>query len=426
MKGSSELSLIDYGIRAKAATAVLGLMSAGRKDEILRAMALALRKSLPRILEANAHDILRARQRGLSESLLDRLVLTSERVESMASGLEKIASLDDPVGEIMETRERPNGLLIVQRRVPIGVIGIIYESRPNVTVDTAGLCLKSGNAVILKGGSDAYESNCALADVMNDVLIKFGVPEGAVQLIRDTDRRVVKALCQLNKYVDLLIPRGGRSLIETVVAEARMPVIKHYDGVCHLYVDEEADPSWVEKLIYDAKTQKPGACNALETLLIHEHSLALLPRIASRLAEKSVRWHACSKSLAVLEPWGAVPASEEDWTTEYLDYELAVKLVSSLDEAIAHINIYGSHHSDAIVTSSLENAERFLNEIDSACVYVNASTRFSDGEEFGFGTEMGISTDKIHARGPMGLRELTSYKYQIIGTGQTKIEYDFS
>ncbi|MDA7863029.1 glutamate-5-semialdehyde dehydrogenase [Akkermansiaceae bacterium] len=406
------------GKRARSAAHALAILSEEGKNEILRAMAAGIRESSTEILAANALDISAGEERGLTSAMLDRLRLDETRLEAVAAGVEKVATLPDPVGEVLGEWDRPNGIRIQQVRVPIGVIGIIYESRPNVTSDAAVLCLKSGNATILRGGSEAIHSNRAIAEALQSGGEKAGLPEGAIQLIPFTDRESVAVMAGMDKYLDLIIPRGGKGLIETVVSLARMPVIKHYDGICHAYVHSDADQEMAVKIVVDSKTQKPSVCNALETLLV-DVAIAdeFLPKVAAALGEKNVELRGDDATQAVIP---VVPASEEDWNTEYLDYILSVKVVASLDEAIAHINEYSSQHSEVIVTENQEIAERFLRENDSACLFHNVSTRFSDGEEFGFGAEIGISTDKLHARGPMGLRELTSYQYRIRGEGQTK------
>lgn len=406
------------GKRARSAAHALAILSEEGKNEILRAMAAGIRESSTEILAANALDISAGEERGLTSAMLDRLRLDETRLEAVAAGVEKVATLPDPVGEVLGEWDRPNGIRIQQVRVPIGVIGIIYESRPNVTSDAAVLCLKSGNATILRGGSEAIHSNRAIAEALQSGGEKAGLPEGAIQLIPFTDRESVAVMAGMDKYLDLIIPRGGKGLIETVVSLARMPVIKHYDGICHAYVHSDADQEMAVKVVVDSKTQKPSVCNALETLLV-DAAIAdeFLPKVAAALGEKNVELRGDEATQAVIP---VVPASEEDWSTEYLDYILSVKVVASLDEAIGHINEYSSQHSEVIVTENQEIAERFLWENDSACLFHNVSTRFSDGEEFGFGAEIGISTDKLHARGPMGLRELTSYQYRIRGEGQTK------
>jgi len=411
----------EMGKKARAAAWALAVLSEGKKNEILRAMAEGIREAAAGILEANAKDLAAGEERGLTSAMLDRLRLDKARLEAVAAGVEKVATLPDPVGEILGEWERPNGIRIQQLRVPIGVIGIIYESRPNVTSDAAVLCLKSGNATILRGGSEAIHSNRALADALQAGGEKAGLPEGAIQLIPFTDRESVAVLAGMDQYLDLIIPRGGKGLIETVVSLARMPVIKHYDGICHAYIHPEADLEMAVKIVVDSKTQKPSVCNALETLLVDEAIAGeFLPKVAEALAAKTVELRGDAATCAIIE---AKAATEEDWSTEYLDNILAVKVVPSLAAAVAHINEYSSQHTEVIVTANVEAAEKFMREIDSACVFHNVSTRFSDGEEFGFGAEIGISTDKLHARGPMGLRELTSYQYRVRGEGQVKGSY---
>lgn len=404
--------------QSRAAAHQLSQLGTGQKNEILKAMARGLRAATPAILEANAKDLAAGTEKGLSTAMLDRLRLDEARVDAIAGGIEQVVELPDPVGDVMERWERPNGLKLEQVRVPIGTIGIIYESRPNVTSDAAVLCLKAGNATILRGGSEAIHSNRAIAEALNTGGKEAGLPEHAIQLIPFTDRASVTALCQLDEWLDVIIPRGGRGLIETVVAQARMPVIKHYDGICHLFIAEQADADMAVRLTVDSKTQKPGVCNALETLLVHQDVAAtILPMVAEALKAKGVELRGCARTRQIIE---ADAASDEDWDTEYLDLILAVKVVDSQEEAVDHINRHGSHHTDCIVTADASAADRFLSAVDSACVFHNASTRFADGEEFGFGAEIGISTEKLHARGPMGLRELTSYQYRVRGNGQTK------
>ena len=408
----------DMGKKARAAALALAVLSEEKKNEILRAIAGGIRSAAPQILEANAKDIAAGEARGLTSAMLDRLRLDADRLEAVAAGVEKVATLPDPVGEILGEWERPNGIRIQQLRVPIGVIGIIYESRPNVTSDAAVLCLKSGNATILRGGSEAIHSNRALAGALQAGGEKAGLPEGAIQLIPFTDRESVAVMAGMDKYLDLIIPRGGKGLIETVVSLARMPVIKHYDGICHAYIHPEADLEMAVGIVVDSKTQKPSVCNALETLLVDEAIAGeFLPKVARALASKNVELRGDEETCALID---AKAATEEDWSTEYLDYILAIKVVPSMQAAIDHINEYSSQHTEVIVTSNSEAAETFLSQIDSACVFHNVSTRFRDGEEFGFGAEIGISTDKLHARGPMGLRELTSYQYRVRGEGQLK------
>ncbi|MGB1131000.1 MAG: glutamate-5-semialdehyde dehydrogenase [Haloferula sp.] len=404
--------------QARAAALRLSQLDTEQKNSILLSMAKGLRAATPAILEANAKDLEAGESKGLTKAMLDRLRLDETRVDAIAGGIEQVAALPDPVGTVMEAWDRPNGLKLEQVRVPIGTIGIIYESRPNVTSDAAVLCLKAGNATILRGGSEAIHSNRAIAEALTAGGEEAGLPEHAIQLIPFTDRASVTALCQMDQWLDVIIPRGGRGLIETVVSQARMPVIKHYDGICHLLVDKAADVDMASSLTVDSKTQKPGVCNALETLLVHsEVADAMLPVISAALKEKGVALRGCERTRGIIE---AEPATDEDWDTEYLDLILSIKVVDSLDEAVGHINRHGSHHTDCIVTTDSARADRFLSAVDSACVFHNASTRFADGEEFGFGAEIGISTEKLHARGPMGLRELTSYQYRVRGNGQTK------
>jgi len=403
------------GRQARAAAYKLAQLSSDEKNTILRAMAAAIRQRVPELLEANAQDLEAGREKGLSNAMLDRLMLDEKRIVAMAAGIDQVATLPDPVGQIIDSWERPNGISIEQVRVPIGTIGIIYESRPNVTADAAVLCFKTGNATILRGGSEALHSNIAIADA----LAQAGAPEHAIQLIPFTDRESVAVLAGMDKWLDLIIPRGGKGLIETVVSLARMPVIKHYDGICHLFADKAADQEMAVDLTVNSKTHKCGVCNALETLLVHrEIADSFLPKVAAVLHTKNVELRGCDETRKHLTD--ILPATEEDWSTEYLDLILSIKIVGSLEEAVAHINQYGSHHTDVIVTTDHLAAERFLREVDSACVFHNVSTRFADGGEFGFGAEIGISTDKLHARGPMGLRELTSYQYRVRGNGQVK------
>jgi glutamate-5-semialdehyde dehydrogenase len=410
-----EESILQMGRQARAAAYRLAQLSSDEKNAILRAMASSIRANAASLMQANDKDLAAGVEKGLSAAMLDRLRLDEARIEAMAAGIDQVATLPDPVGQVMDAWERPNGIRIEQVRVPIGTIGIIYESRPNVTADAAALCFKTGNATILRGGSEAIHSNRAIAAA----LASAGAPEHAIQLIPFTDRESVAALAQMDKWLDLIIPRGGKGLIETVVSLARMPVIKHYDGICHLFVDQAADLDMAVKLTVDAKTQKCGVCNALETLIVHEAVAAeFLPMVATALRAKNVELRGCEKTRAILSD--CIPATDEDWDTEYLDLILSIKVVSSIDEAIDHINTHGSHHTDTIVTADQAAADRFLRSVDSACVFHNVSNRFADGGEFGFGAEIGISTDKLHARGPMGLRELTSYQYRVRGNGQTK------
>ena len=408
------------GADALSASRHLADLSSDQKNKILLSMADQLLSDCDIIIEANEIDVSDAKNNGLTNAMIDRLGLNRSRIEAMADGIKQVSSLDDPVGQIMDDWKRPNGMSIRQIRVPIGVIGIIFESRPNVTSDAAVLCLKTGNATILRGGKESINSNLAIAKSLQKGGERAGLPEHSIQLIPVTDRESVKHLAEMDQFLDLIIPRGGAGLIEAVVSMARMPVIKHYDGICHTYIDSVCDIKMARDIVVDAKTQKPSVCNALETLLVSESvAKEFLPLIGRDLIEKGVEIRADQQSsdLLVID---SVPASNEDWRTEYLDLILSVKVVSDINDAIDHINEYGSHHSDCIVTDSRENADLFMKRIDSATVFWNVSTRFSDGEEFGFGAEIGISTDKLHARGPMALRELTSYKYLITGNGQTK------
>ena len=392
------------------------------KNELLIACADALIQNQDAILKANESDLINGQQKGMSQGLLDRLRLDEKRISAMAEGIRQIADLQDPIGEVMDSFERPNGLKISKVRVPIGVIGIIYEARPNVTADAFGLCFKTGNVVILKGGSDAIYSNKAIVSVLQNVLEEHDLPEHFINLITDTDREATTAFMKMNDYVDLLIPRGGAGLIKSVVENSTIPVIETGTGNCHIYVDEDADLDMAVSIIYNAKTQRISVCNACESLVIHEKVKdALLPRLAEKLSEKQVEIRGDKAVLEALDSHdNVVEATEEDFGKEYLDYILSIKTVSSIEEAISHINRYNTGHSEAIITQNEEHAQKFLQEVDAACVYVNASTRFTDGFEFGFGAEIGISTQMLHARGPMGLKELTSYKYYIRGNGQIR------
>ena len=411
--------IIQLGQNARKASRTLATASSALKNEALEAIAYELENEMFYLLSENQKDIKTASNNHFSSAIIDRLTLTEKRIADMARGVREVGALKDPVGTIIQEWDRPNGLHIIKRRVPIGVIGIIYESRPNVTCDAAVLCLKTGNATILRGGSEAILSNQAIVSVISRALEKVNLPNTSIQLVGHTDRDAVKFLCEMDQYLDVIIPRGGHALIETVVSHARMPVIKHYHGVCHVFVDRDADLKMAEEIIVNAKCQRPGVCNAMETLLIDEAIVEkILPRITKTLSEKKVELRGDEKSRALVSSIKA--ATEEAWTTEYLDLILNVKVVANVDEAMDHLARYGSHHSDTIVTKNKTTAERFLNEVDSATVYWNASTRFTDGGEFGFGAEIGISTDKLHARGPMGLEELTTYKYQIVGTGQIR------
>ena len=413
------MTLNEIGRQAKEVSRLLGILGSREKNMGLEEAARSLLEGEEEILLANQEDCEKAKSNGMSQGLLDRLMLTPARVQAMADGLLQVSALEDPVGEVLSVKLRPNGLQIGQKRVPLGVIGMIYEARPNVTADAFGLCFKSGNAVILKGGSDAIRSNQAIVACLREGLTRAGLPADAVQLVEDTSRDTTRELMRLNQYVDVLIPRGGAGLIRAVVENSTVPVIETGTGNCHIYVDESADFNMALDIIYNAKTQRIGVCNACESLVVHRAiAKEFLPLLKKRLDEKEVEIRGDEESCALVE--GLVPATEEDWGREYLDYILSLKLVDSIEEAIHHINHYNTGHSEAIITSDYNHAQKFLNEIDAAAVYVNASTRFTDGEEFGFGAEIGISTQKLHARGPMGLKELTSTKYIIYGSGQVR------
>ncbi|MDW4510602.1 glutamate-5-semialdehyde dehydrogenase [Priestia megaterium] len=413
----SELQL--KGKQAKDASYFLGNVTSEQKQQALYKMAAALLNQQEAILKANELDIEKAVQKGTSKAMLDRLSLNKERIHGMADGLRQVAALADPVGEVLSMAKRPNGLQIGQQRVPIGVIGIIYEARPNVTCDAAGLCLKAGNAVILRGGSEAFYSNQAIVSVLSQAAASAGLPEHSIQLIEDTSRETALELMKLNEYIDVLIPRGGAGLIEAVVKNATVPVIETGTGNCHIYVDEEYDGDMAANIVINAKTSRPAVCNSAEKLIIHKRaSHEFLPIIIQALREKDVEVRGDERAVTIVPD--LVPAGDEDWKKEYLDFIMAVKIVDDIDEAISHINVHSSHHSEAIVTTNYAHAQRFLQRVNSAAVYVNASTRFTDGEEFGFGAEIGISTQKLHARGPMGLKELTTLKYIIYGDGQIR------
>ncbi|SFK81836.1 glutamate-5-semialdehyde dehydrogenase [Lachnospiraceae bacterium KH1T2] len=410
--------LIEIGKKAKKAAYIVGKLSTDDKNRGLRAAAAALVDKTQFILDENAKDVLAARNK-VSQAMLDRLSLDEKRVEAMALGLRQVADLQDPIDSLVETITRPNGLVIEKRKVPLGVIAIIYESRPNVTADSFALCFKSGNAVILRGGSDALRSNAAIAKVIRNALNEAGLPEDAVQVVEDTSHETANELMRLNGYVDLLIPRGGAGLIKAVVKNSTVPTIETGVGNCHIFVDETADIDMAVKIIDNAKTQRMGVCNAAESLVIHSGIIEkALPEIFKDLHEKGVTVRGDERAKSIVDECEA--ATEEDFAAEYLGPFISVKTIDSLDEAIEHINRFTTHHSEAIITNSEENSKRFLREIDAAAVYVNASTRFTDGFEFGFGAEIGISTQKFHARGPMGLDALTSYKYEIKGNGQIR------
>ena len=412
-------TLDEIGMYAMAAKPHMQLLGTTEKNKALEAVAAALNEKAEYLIAENEKDMQAGKKAGMHQGLLDRLLLTKERIAQMAEGLIQIAALEDPIGEVLSMKKRPNGLLIGQKRVPLGVVGIIYESRPNVTADAFGLCFKTGNVVVLKGGSDAMHSNIAIVKVIREALRACGVDEDAIQLIEDTDRAITTAFMKRKDFLDVLIPRGGAGLIRAVVENSTVPVIETGTGNCHIYVDESADLEMAVNIIFNAKTQRIGVCNACESLVVHEKAeKALMPMLKAKLDEKSVEIRGDEQVQESVS--GIVPAVESDWGKEYLDYILSVKTVSSIDEAIAHINRYNTGHSEAIITRDYANAQKFLEEVDAAAVYVNASTRFTDGFEFGFGAEIGISTQKLHARGPMGLTALTTTKYIIYGNGQVR------
>lgn len=409
--------------KASECKAFVGKLDSDEKNKVLSDAADLLINNEEIILKANAEDIKNAQKKGMEAGMVDRLTLTTARIKDMAEGLREVAHLSDPIGEVLSMSKRPNGLIIGKRRVALGVVGVIYESRPNVTCDAFGLCFKTGNCVILKGGSDAIFSNKAIVGVLKQALIANNIPENALNLIEDTDRETTMAFMKMKDYVDVLIPRGGKGLISNVVNNATIPVIETGVGNCHIYVDEFADLDMAVQIVMNAKTQRVSVCNACESLLVHEKiAKEFLPMLQKAMQEKHVELRADEICYEILDKTFSkvVKATEEDWGTEYLDYILSVKKVSDIDEAIAHINKYNTSHSESIITSDYDSAQKFLDEVDAACVYVNASTRFSDGNEFGFGAEIGISTQKLHARGPMGLEALTSYKYIIYGSGQIR------
>ena len=407
------------GQKAKAASKEIMRLGTKEKNEILVACSKALSQATGRILEANRQDLDTARNKNMKESLIDRLLLTEERITAISSAMIDVAKLEDPISEVEYLKEMPNGLKIGKKRVPMGVIGMIYESRPNVTPDAFSLCFKAGSACILKGGSDAFHSNFAISEILRATLEKLGYNPDFVQLISDTSREVTENFMKLSEYLDLLIPRGGAALIQSVVKNATVPVIETGTGNCHIFIDESADLARAIEIVINAKITRPGTCNSLEKVLVHEKIAAqFLPDLAKSLKSHSVSVRACEKSLSYFE--GAKIATEDDWYLEFLDMIIGVKIIPGIDEAINHIEKYSSHHSEAILTESYTNSQKFLNEVDSAAVYVNASTRFTDGFEFGFGAEIGISTQKMHARGPMGLKELTSNKFIIYGSGQIR------
>ncbi|MFA4854540.1 MAG: glutamate-5-semialdehyde dehydrogenase [Candidatus Omnitrophota bacterium] len=417
MKQNLKKELENIAKEALQASRALAVLSTGAKNAVLKDMAAALLNKRVVILKANKKDI--AGSGGKGRAFIDRLTLNHARIKQMADSLLDIVKLKDPVGRVLRAWKLSNGLRINKVSSPIGVVAIIYESRPNVTSDCIGLCFKSGNSVILRGGSESLNSNIAIYNVLNAVMLKHGLPCGAINLIEVSDRKAVDILLKFNNYIDVVIPRGGEELINKVVSSSRIPVIKHYKGICHVYVDEWADLNMAEKICFNAKLQRPGVCNAMESMLVHRDAAdRFLPGMLKKFKDAGVQIRGCPTTVRIAK-W-AKAATEKDYRTEYLDLILSVKVVQDLDAAIAHINDYGSHHSDSIVTEDRENAKRFLRRVDSACVYVNASTRFTDGNQFGMGAEIGISTDKLHARGPMGLQELTTYKYMIFGSGQIR------
>ena len=411
----------ELGEKAHRAAGILNTLDTNTKNQVLLDAANRLIASTDRILAANAKDLEAARENNMPLPLQDRLMLSAARIESIAQGMREVADLPDPVGSVLEMKKRPNGLLIGKQRVPLGVCAVIYEARPNVTADVFALCFKSGNAVILKGGKEAANSNAAIVEVLQESLAAFDLPMEAASLLKDNSREASRELMRCTRWVDVLIPRGGAGLIASVVENATVPVIETGTGNCHVYVDESADLDMAVRIIINGKTQRVGVCNAVESLLVHRNVVdALLPRLEEKLAEHQVLIHAQKELLPLIDHAKSVEAREEDWGREYLDYEISVKTVNSVDEAIEHINAYNTGHSEAIVTRDYANARKFLNQVDAAAVYVNASTRFTDGHEFGLGAEIGISTQKLHARGPMGLEELTTTKYIIFGDGQIR------
>ncbi len=411
--------MLAMGVRAKRAARGMAKMPSGDKERALRLMADAIENARGDLKVANAKDLEEAERTGLSASMVDRLTLSDAVIDSMAQGLREVAAQADPVGEVVKMWKRPNGLMIGKKRIPLGVIGIIYESRPNVTADAAALCLKSGNAVILRGGKEAIHSNRAIAKVLVEAAARGGVPEGALQVVDVIERDAVVEMLKLEEYIDLIIPRGGEGLIRFVTANSRVPVIKHYKGVCHVFIDESADHDMAEAIAVNAKTHRTGVCNAMETLLVHAGVAdALLPRLANALMDKGVELRGCERTVALVDQ--AIPATEEDWDAEYLDLILAVRVVDDIDAAIDHIDRWTSLHTESIVTSDYANSQRFLNEVNSSTVMVNASTRFADGQQFGLGAEIGISTTKLHSYGPMGAEDLTTTKYIVYGQGQIR------
>lgn len=419
--------LILIGKRAKMASRKLATLQTDLKNEALIRMSEALIKSKESIISENQKDLQNAKRMGLSEAMIDRTALNDKRIYAMAEGLRQVAGLPDPVGEITKVWQRPNGLEVKKVRVPIGVIGVVYEARPNVTADVAGLCLKSGNVAILKGGSEAINSNLAIANILLNAAEKSGLPDGCIQLIDTTDRQAVLELLKLDRYVDLIVPRGSEEFIKMVKSNSTIPVIGHGSGVCHIYVDNESDLDMAERVCFNAKVQRPGICNAMETLLVHKDiAHNFIPSMFAKFQSAKVELRCCPKTLNLMARFpnsnisNLKPATEDDWYAEYLDLILSVRIVDDINEAIDHISTYGSHHSDAIITKNSQKAMKFTQEVDSSAVFVNASTRFTDGYEFGLGAEVGISNQKLHSRGPMGLEDLTSQKFVVIGNGQIR------
>ena len=411
--------ILDMATRAKIASRNLATLSSEIKNGVLKKEAQKLRENKEELKKINEKDVNQAALQGQTKAFIDRLTLTDKIIESMAKGLEEVAALPDPVGEVVKMWKRPNGLLVGRMRIPLGVIAIIYESRPNVTIDAAGLCFKSGNAVILRGGKEALNSNLALGEIFRETLKEFNIPEDVVQVVPTPERKLIEYMLELEEYIDLIIPRGGEGLIRFVTERARMPVIKHYKGVCHVYIDDEANLEMAKTVAINAKCQRPGVCNAMETLLVHKNiAEKILPDLAEEYKKYGVELRGCSETLKYI-PW-AKPATEEDWYAEYLDLILAIKVVENIDSAIEHISKYGSNHTEAIITENYSKAMKFLKEVDASVVLVNASTRFNDGGELGLGAEIGISTTKIHAYGPMGLEELTTTKFIVFGNGQIR------
>lgn len=416
---SIEATIINMAKDARAASRVIAKVPSSKKNRILLELADSIENNSAYLKKENRKDLELAADRGLSSAMIDRLTISDATIQSMAKGLREIAALEDPVGAISKTVIRPNGLEVSRMRIPLGVIGIIYESRPNVTIDAAALCLKAGNAVILRGGSEALNSNCALAGLISNVLAKAGLPEKAVQLVPVRDRQAINFLLNQAEFIDLIIPRGGEGLIRFVAENSKIPVLKHYKGVCHIYVDEGADLEMAYDICFNAKVQRPGVCNAMETMLVHENiAEKFLPEMARRFFDAGVKIRGCEKTCSIIK--GAQKAEKEDWPAEYLELILAVKVIADMDQAIAHMAEYGSSHTEAIITSDYNRARRFVREVDSSVVLVNASTRFNDGGELGLGAEMGISTSKLHAFGPMGLEELTTTKFVVFGDGQVR------